>query len=65
MVSELGLHAKDCIYVGDRLEDGEAATLNAIPFVYVNWGYGPLVPEVDHYQVVQDSSELKEFLMGK
>lgn len=65
MLSDLGLHAKDCIYVGDRLEDGEAATLNAIPFVYVNWGYGPLTFEIDHHQVVKDPSELKEFLIGK
>jgi phosphoglycolate phosphatase len=65
MVSELGLHAKDCIYVGDRLEDGEAAALNAIPFIYVNWGYGTFIPEVDHYQAVKDSSELKEILIGK
>jgi phosphoglycolate phosphatase len=65
MVTDLSLNAKDCIYVGDSMEDGEAATLNAISFVYVNWGYGSLALEADKYQAVKDISELKELLIGK
>lgn len=30
----------DAVYVGDREEDGEAATANQLPFVWAQWGYG-------------------------
>lgn len=41
MLLDLGLNSKNCIYVGDRCEDGEAASENEMPFIYVEWGYGP------------------------
>ncbi|MDR1854937.1 MAG: HAD hydrolase-like protein [Azoarcus sp.] len=30
----------EAVYVGDRIEDGEAAEANALPFVAATWGYG-------------------------
>lgn len=34
------LDARATLYVGDRDEDGVAATANAIPFAWASWGYG-------------------------
>lgn len=39
MVSELKLPLADCLYIGDRLEDGLAADANQMDFVLVSWGY--------------------------
>ncbi|MBL8447152.1 MAG: HAD hydrolase-like protein [Zoogloeaceae bacterium] len=39
-----GLNARDCIYIGDRAEDGQAARANHLPFLAVTWGYGGLAP---------------------
>ena len=39
----LALHGIDVAsarYVGDRAEDGEAATANGLPFAWACWGYG-------------------------
>lgn len=39
----LALHGIDpaaALYIGDRAEDGEAATANQLPFVWATWGYG-------------------------
>jgi len=41
MVSAHGLQASECLYVGDRDEDGEAADAAGMPFQRVPWGYGP------------------------
>jgi phosphoglycolate phosphatase len=40
MVSAYGLQASECLYVGDRDEDGEAAEAAGMPFQRVPWGYG-------------------------
>ena len=64
MISDLDLQVKDCIYIGDRLEDGEAASLNAIPFIYADWGYGPRISQACHYEISSDPGELKSLLMG-
>ncbi len=41
MVSAYGLQASECLYVGDRDEDSEAAEAAGMPFQRVPWGYGP------------------------
>lgn len=35
-----GISPAHALYVGDRTEDGEAATANALAFVWAGWGYG-------------------------
>ncbi len=39
VVAEHGLSVADCLYIGDRLEDGQSADANRIDFVLVSWGY--------------------------
>jgi phosphoglycolate phosphatase len=39
-ITELKLDQKRIIYVGDRIEDGEAADRQPIPFYLAYWGYG-------------------------
>ena len=64
MISDQGLQSKNCVYIGDRLEDSEAANANAIPFIYVCWGYGPDDSQVKHLQVVSDPKELLVTIRG-
>lgn len=40
LLDELGTTAPSSLYLGDKLEDGEAAAANAIPFLAAAWGYG-------------------------
>jgi len=35
-----GIASDSTCYVGDRIEDGEAADAQPIPFFFVDWGYG-------------------------
>ena len=39
VVAENGLSVKDCLYIGDRLEDGQSADINQMDFALVSWGY--------------------------
>jgi phosphoglycolate phosphatase len=40
--TEHAIEVAQALYIGDRLEDKEAAEHNAIPTILVNWGYGDL-----------------------
>jgi phosphoglycolate phosphatase-like HAD superfamily hydrolase len=40
LLEEMFLDAQKTLYVGDKWEDGEAATANGMPFIAVDWGYG-------------------------
>jgi phosphoglycolate phosphatase len=64
MMVDLSLQSTNCIYIGDRLEDNEAANANAIPFIYVSWGYGPDDSQVKHLQVASDPKELLVTICG-
>lgn len=39
VVSQHDLLVKDCLYIGDRLEDGQSADANQMDFALVSWGY--------------------------
>ena len=39
IVAEHGWAAADCLYIGDRLEDGLSADANQMDFILVTWGY--------------------------
>ncbi|MFV0662724.1 HAD family hydrolase [Denitromonas sp.] len=45
LLAERGIAANQAAYVGDRLEDGEAASANALPFYAATWGYGAITPD--------------------
>ncbi|MDR1423358.1 MAG: HAD hydrolase-like protein [Azoarcus sp.] len=47
LLADQGIEAARACYVGDRIEDGEAAGANALPFVAATWGYGnPRAPQM-------------------
>lgn len=39
VVTEHDLSVTDCLYIGDRLEDGQSADSNQMDFALVSWGY--------------------------
>ena len=53
LVFDLKLEPKNCVYIGDRLEDAQAANHSAMKFIYADWGYGP------------EANEIKDFLAKK
>jgi len=40
LLADQGVDALRAVYVGDRIEDGEAAEANNLPFIAAAWGYG-------------------------
>ncbi len=64
MLPAQGLAANDCIYVGDKHEDGIAADANQIPFVAVTWGYGDFdnVTLPTHWRLAATPSDLRAML---
>ena len=65
MMADLSLQSADCIYIGDRLEDSEAANASELRFIYVSWGYGPDDPQIKHFQVISDPKELLVTICGR
>lgn len=45
LLDEQHIGPHQAAYVGDRLEDGEAANANALPFFAATWGYGAIDPD--------------------
>ena len=52
---DVKLSVDQAIYVGDRLEDMEAAQNNQMNFVGVSWGYSEFP---DHVKTIQTFSQL-------
>jgi phosphoglycolate phosphatase len=65
MMADLSLQSADCIYIGDRLEDSDAANASELRFIYVSWGYGPDDPQIKHFQVISDPKELLVTICGR
>ncbi|MDR2032854.1 MAG: HAD hydrolase-like protein [Azoarcus sp.] len=40
LLADHGIDTARAVYVGDRLEDGEASEANGLPFIAATWGYG-------------------------
>jgi len=40
MLADQGIDVRRAVYVGDRIEDGQAAEANGLPFIAATWGYG-------------------------
>lgn len=49
VVKAHGLPIKDCLYIGDRLEDGQSADANQMDFALVSWGYAGEVAQCKPY----------------
>ena len=39
ILAQMNLNPTNTVFVGDRIEDGQAATVNHLPFAMVSWGY--------------------------
>lgn len=44
LLSDRQIDPRSAVYVGDRLEDGESASKNGLPFFAATWGYGSITP---------------------
>ena len=53
-LAQTGLQPSQCIYIGDRDEDGVAAAQNTVPFLKVGWGYG----ETTGHPSIKSASDL-------
>ncbi len=54
----------DAFYVGDRIEDGQAAHANGLKFVWVTWGYGDPASMTNaplEYETAQSMSDLESY----
>lgn len=64
MLAMQGFAASDCVYVGDKHEDGIAADANQIPFIAVKWGYGDfnVATLPAHWQITPTPNDLRAML---
>ena len=66
LLAERQLVGADCVYVGDKHEDGTAADINEIPFIAAHWGYGefsrPDCPP--HWMHASSTANLLELLVA-
>jgi phosphoglycolate phosphatase len=62
MISDQGLQPKNCVYIGDRLEDGNAAKSNGLPFIYVSWGYGLMDDQIKNHETAKNPNHLLTLL---
>lgn len=53
----------DLVYVGDRLEDAEAAYENKIPFLLASWGYGNLFQSISIKSILNSPADLLKFTL--
>lgn len=44
LIEEQNIPRENAVYIGDRAEDGLAASANQLPFIAATWGYGSLSP---------------------
>lgn len=63
-LSALGADISNPIMVGDREHDVQGAAENAVPTIFVNWGYGAVSEQVGTIAVAHHPSDLIELLLG-
>jgi phosphoglycolate phosphatase len=63
VLAQRGLAPRSTVYVGDRGEDGQAATANQMPFLLAAWGYGKTVADAG-WVVVQSPDEVSDVIDG-
>ena len=63
-LTALGADISNPIMVGDREHDVQGAAENAVPTIFVNWGYGSVEEQVGTVAVAHHPSDLIELLFG-
>lgn len=61
-LQETGWAPEDCVFIGDRHQDRDAAAAHGIPFIAAAWGFGNEEEHRGAVGVLQDISELERFL---
>jgi phosphoglycolate phosphatase len=65
LLSKECIDPQSAIYIGDRIEDYEAATLNGLRCILVDWGYGRVGSKRNNVQLsVNDPIKLLNILLG-
>jgi len=62
MLVEQRIDKRRAVFVGDRIEDGEAAEANGLPFIAATWGYGAMEAR---WRKAATPSRLKRMLLGE
>lgn len=67
MLAETEAEARTVHYMGDRWEDGEAASANGMPFIAAGWGYGDWgkVELPADWRLVRSPQEITKFFQGR
>ena len=60
-----GIDARRAVYVGDRIEDFDAAEANNLPFIAATWGYGIPRAGAARWREATTPSGLKRMLLGE
>ncbi len=64
LLNNYDLEKNGSLYIGDRVEDFDAASLNGVDVILVKWGYGDLpIDDGGSYGVAQTVQELENKLM--
>ncbi|MDR2881976.1 MAG: HAD hydrolase-like protein [Azoarcus sp.] len=67
MLVDQGIDTRRAVYVGDRIEDGEAAEVNNLSFIAATWGYG--IPDGEglaaRWRKAATPIELKQMLLSE
>jgi phosphoglycolate phosphatase-like HAD superfamily hydrolase len=58
-LKDLELSCNQTIYVGDRVEDMEAADDNRLKFIGVSWGYGEFSKDI---KIIHSFDQLNELV---
>lgn len=59
-----GWKAQDCVFVGDRDQDRDAAAAFGIPFIAAGWGFGTPAEHAGARAIAADVGALREALRG-
>ena len=67
LLADREIDTRRAVYVGDRIEDGEAAEANDLPFIIATWGYGIPCDEgmPARWRKATTPSGLKRMLLGE
>lgn len=64
LIQEQNIDIQSSLYIGDRIEDQEAASLNTLPTILVNWGYGDFTNVNLSSKVAMSSHDLLSKIMS-